>query len=858
MSLFFVEHLSEAPKKKKGAVAITTLHQLECKGCPLNKAKVYNPKIDPSGSDNPEIYILGEAPDEDDDVKGEHWVGIGGELLKRILRKRWVNKCRFNNCVRTRPVESDTVNFLMTECCRPSVIKDIEETKPKAVFGFGNIPLNWVLGEGAITRWRGRRLPVKIGNHVCWFFPFAHPNSLISMRRKYKGSDKEYLSDKEYIFKSDVKHALGELLVLPKPHVPDKEEVFAGVECVWGANGDRDVRKVLRYLKRFGEYPEVGIDYETSSDETIRDVYRLVRPYGKGTKILSIAISAYDETIAFGVEHPEVKWTRKQKAKIFEAFKHFMLKTKTIKVAHNLAFEMEWAIVRWGLDYLRKPRWGDTMAQAYLLDQRPGMLNLDILTWLHFGFRLKTFSSIDIANLDEEPIEDVLQYNGGDAKWEIKLYHKQKEILINRGLIKVYNEQVRRTSTIVMMQYLGLPIQQKTIEIYQKDFGDEIEDIDLSIKELPEITKFVKKYGSFNPASTKDCTRLFKNELKLDAGKRNTPTGYSTDDSVLTDVDLEIAQLILKRRELVKVKSTYIDSLATDGKFLWPDGLAHPSINTLLTSTRRTSSDSPNEQNFPKKRNRYVRSIIEAPLGHFFFSVDFGQIEARVIAMATKDKNFCKALWEGYDVHMEWAERICHRYPRIVGGKRFIKDKDVMKDMRQKAKNLFVFPSFFGAQPPSISEDLKIPIEDVQKLLKDFWRTFSGVQAWQKKIKLDYREYGYVELLTGFRRYGPLDGSQIINTPIQGTASDIVVDAMNRLSEYAMENDDIKMHPRLIIHDDLSFFLPKKRFDEMAGFIVDEMLKINFSFINVPLTVEASMGPNWFDLKEIGTFSSND
>ncbi len=857
MSLFFVEHLSDAPKKKKGAVSLTTLHQLECKGCPLNKVKVYNPKIEPSGSDNPDIYILGESPGDDEDEKGEHWSGEGGDLLKKILRKKWLNKCRFNNCVRTHPDEENPIGFLPIECCRPSIIKDIEETKPKAVFGFGNVPLNWVLGEGAISRWRGRRLPVKIGKHVCWFFPFLDPTALLGMRRNYEGSDTTYLSDKEYIFKSDVKHALGEVSVLPTPHVPNKEEVFAGVECVWGANGDKDVRKILRYLKRFAEFPEVGIDYETSSDESIRDVYRLVRPYGKGAKILSIAISAYDETIAFGVDHPECKWTRKQIDKIFKAFKHFMLKTKTVKVAHNLAFEMEWAIVRWGLDFLRKPRWGDTMAQAYLLDQRQGMLKLDILTWIHFGFRLKTFSSIDVANLDMEPIEDVLEYNGGDAKWEIKLYHRQKEILLNRGLIKVYNEQIRRVSTTVMMQYLGIPIHQKTIKVFQKDLGDEIEDIDLGIKDIPEIIEFTKKYGSFNPASTKDCTRLFRDELELEAGRRKTATGYSTADDVLTDVDLEIAQLILKRRELVKVKSTYIDSLAKDGKFLWPDGLAHPSINTAQVSTRRTSYDSQNFQNYPKKRNRNTRSTVRAPKDHTILSVDFGQIEARVIGMASKDKNFCKALWEGYDVHMEWAERICHQYPRIIGGKKYLNDKETMKDMRQKTKNLFVFPSFFGAQPPSISEDLKIPIEEVTILLKDFWRTFSGVKAWQKKVKEDYRLYGYVELLTGFRRYGPLDGSQIINTPIQGTASDIVIDSMNRLSEYACK-EDIKYHPRLIIHDDLSFFLPKKRLDEMAGFIIDEMLKINFKFINVPLTVEASMGPNWFDLQEIGTFASND
>ena len=858
MSLFFVETKKKTPKKKRGQVSISTLHSLECKACPLNREKVYTPKMDPTGSDDPDIYILGEFPSEEEDQKSDHFVGKSGDILRLRLKKRNVKRSRFNNVVRTRSLDKKNPTYIEIECCRPSIIRDIEETKPKAIFGFGNLALTWVLGEGTITRWRGRKVPVKIGNHACWFFPFQDPKDLIKMRRSYPGSQTVYRSDKENIFESDIRYALGEVDVVSTPHVPDEKEIFEGIECVWGKNGDSDVRKITRYLKRFSEYPEVAVDYETCSKETIRDTYRLVRPFGEGTKILSVSISGYDETIAFSLDHPESRWTRKQKKEIIKAFTKFMVQTKTKKIAHNLPFELEWSIVKFGLDWLRDPHWEDTMAQAYLLDQRKGMLNLDVLTLINFGFSLKSYSNINVENLDLDPIEDVLLYNGGDAKWTFRLYHTQMIPIINRGLEKVYKEQVRRVASTVMMQYLGLTIDQIAIKKYQKDLSDEIDEIDDSIQMTTEVETYKKKYGSFNPASTKDCTILFKTQLKLETGKKDTATGYSTGSSVLEEVDLEIAQLILKRRELVKLKSTYVDSLSdVDGKFFWPDGLVHPTINTALTSTRRTSSDSPNEQNFPKKRNKDVRCVIVAPDGTIMFSVDYGQIEARVIGMASKDKNFCAALWEGYDVHMEWAEKIVYQYPRIIGGKRFLKDKEVMSNMRQNAKNLFVFPSFFGAQPPSIAEDLKIPLEDTQALLRDFWRTFSGVKSWQKQLKEDYKTYGYVELLTGFRRYGPLDGSQIINTPIQGTASDIVVDALNRLSEHAVEADQLERHPRLLVHDDLSFFLPKKKFDEYAAFIIDEMLKIKFSFINVPLTVEASCGPNWFDLKEIGTFSSN-
>ncbi len=858
MSLFFVEHKNEIPKKKKGQVSVDTLHSLECKACPLNKAKVYSPKMEPTGSDDPDVYFLGEAPGQEEDKKAEQFVGPSGKLLRSNLKKRYIKKARFNNCIRTRPPENRDPTWIELECCRPSLVRDIEETKPKAIFGFGNVPLNWVLGEGSIGKWRGRKVPVKIGNHSCWFFPFHHPASLLRGRRKFDGNDTEFKSDYEYIFEKDIRHALGEVLVLPEPHIPDRDEIFEDIKCIDGSNGDADVKRVNRYLRRFSKMPDVAIDYETSSDEEIRETFRLVRPYGKGTKILSIGISGYDETLSFAIDHPEARWTRSQRKEVLKVFEHFMLRTKTKKIAHNLSFEMEWSVAKWGVEYLRNPNWGDTFAQAYVLDQRSGMNNLDTLILMYFGFKLKSFSSIDVSNLDKDPIEDVLKYGGADAKWEHKLYHVQKTIIINRGLSKVYDEQVRRVAPVVMKQYLGIPISQKTVKKYQVSVGDKIVKIDKKISNVPEIIKYKKKYGSFNPASTKDCTKLFRDELNIEEGKRDSATGYSSAKGSLEKLDLDIAKFVLRRRELVKLKSTYVDSVAVDGKFLWPDGLAHPTINTAFVLTRRTSSDSYNEQNWPIKKNKDVRSEIVAPDDCWFLSVDYGQIEARVIGMASKDKTFCKALWEGYDVHQEWGERIVHQYPRVIGGKRFLKDKDVMKEMRQTAKNLFVFPSFFGAQPPSISEDLKIPIDDVIKLHKDFWRTFPGVKKWQKKLKRDYREYGYIELLTGFRMYGPLDGSKIINYPIQGTASEIVIDSLNRLSEYACSTGKIGYHPRMLIHDDLSFFIKKKKFDEYVAFIIDEMLKINFNFINVPLTVELAYGPNWFDLQEIGTYRSNE
>jgi DNA polymerase-1 len=238
-----------------------------------------------------------------------------------------------------------------------------------------------------------------------------------------------------------------------------------------------------------------------------------------------------------------------------------------------------------------------------------------------------------------------------------------------------------------------------------------------------------------------------------------------------------------------------------------------------------------------------------------FLEADFGQIEARVIAMASRDRNFTKSLWDRYDVHLNWAEKIAYAYPDRVGGKNNLKDKKVMKTFRGDVKNQWVFPLFFGASLFKVSNELRIPDEHLKSLYDEFWCTFEGVKDYQNRMEKDYKKKGYVECLTGRRRRAPLSYNQIINSPIQGTASDIVVDGMNRLSEL----EDWEYQANLNIHDSLTFILDEDELEERTEVIVREMLGCRFPFINVPLTVEVSIGTeNWQHMQELGTFSSDE
>lgn len=243
---------------------------------------------------------------------------------------------------------------------------------------------------------------------------------------------------------------------------------------------------------------------------------------------------------------------------------------------------------------------------------------------------------------------------------------------------------------------------------------------------------------------------------------------------------------------------------------------------------------------------------------HILVAIDYGQIEARVIAMASKDKRFVKALWDRYDVHTDWAKRIARIYPRRISGREFLKDPKAMKNFRTDIKNQWTFPLFFGAQLSSVATYLKIPEDVLERPFADFQQEFSGIFEWQKTLIKFYNENGYVENLFKRRRRAPISKNELINTPIQSTACEIVMDGMNRLSEYADKTEDWYYQPIIQIHDELIFKLPVDELDKYLEKIITEMLRMDFPWINVPITLEVSIGPNLLNMEEIMTCSSDD
>ncbi|HNQ20771.1 MAG TPA: DNA polymerase, partial [Bacteroidales bacterium] len=314
-------------------------------------------------------------------------------------------------------------------------------------------------------------------------------------------------------------------------------------------------------------------------------------------------------------------------------------------------------------------------------------------------------------------------------------------------------------------------------------------------------------------------------------------------------------------RAYTKLKSTYVDKV----KSLTIDGLVHPNYNHLFTSTGRLSSgkeDDENDsdinfQNFNKYANKEIRNMVKAPDGHVFVAIDYGQLEARCLAMASNDLEFSGAIWYGEDTHMRWTDRMIELYPPVLD---YVKDK---KELRNDNKSNLTFAIFYGASKYSVidyyARTYRMPERIMEQIFEEFWDVYVGVKEWQEDTLRFYDKYGYVQSLTGRRRRMPMKKNEIINLPIQNTASfDICICAGNRISKLAYELNKPQYQYRLNIHDDLSYFIPKETFEDDVLFIAKEMVRPVYDFITVPLEVEISTGTNWGELKDLCKFNTSD
>ncbi len=819
----------------------------------------------PSGTDKPAVYILGLSPSEADDQTNDHWRDKGGQAIYDAFGAKFMkSQVRSNYIVQCR----GDVDEVITECCRRRIIEDIERTKPDVIVTVGDAPLRWIGGKldgkafNALN-FRGSKFVAKVGNHSAHVFPLIYPN--YAFKRKQYGKS-EYELAMEFDVAAIKEFALSGSI--PEP------VVYAGNY----ADGIEQIDKIATLEKRLADMaalPEVAFDIETNGFRP----FRLAEPL-----LLTAAIGTFEDVIAFPIDHPG-GWDTKRERLLARGLLGEWLLWAHRRICHHLGMEMEWCNYFFGAKSIRSGEWDDTMAMAHTLDERKGTMGLEVLSVMHFGFNLKSQSNVDAGRILEYPLKDVLRYNGMDSKWTFKLAEKLRPLIMDDAALRTeYERKVRLAPTLTLTECKGIPVSMEVARKMDEGLLAQAEQIERKIKLTPEVQKFNSSFGTFRPTSDEDVLKLMRDVLKREEIKVENwdgSTSMTTGEEALSAMpasEVPSASLILEHRGAAKLRGTYTQNILTR-KIVDRDGRVRAKYGSMVAETGRLNSDDPNIQNWPKRKFREIRRImttdgwvttvkyaddteIQIKEDRCFLACDYGQIEFRVVGMASEDPEIVKACWTGYDVHKFWAERMVDIFPDIRGiiEREFHVDWDEkgLKLLRQEAKNKWVFPQLFGASTKSCAAQLWLPQSAADELAGEFWDTFRAAKKWQDRILKNYERTLSVETLGGRKRRGPLTKNQIINHPIQGTAADIVTAAMTSLSERSYVEDDEDLHPSMNVHDDLTFLPRIGYLDQLIPKVAEEMCKLRFDYINVPLMVEVSIGTNWCDLEEIKKFRSDE
>ena len=846
MGLFWTDAgaASRAPadniSRKKIVLTESTKRHLSCQTCPNNgKKDLYSPRMEPSGSDRPIFYLLGESPSKVEDENGEHFSGDSGRFVKENIPPEYDLRIRFNNVVRCRSIAGRDPSPIEVESCRRLLVADIEKTKPEVIVGFGALPLKWMLGDDrAINNWRGRRVPVQIGSHVCWYYTISLPSIVMSA-----SSDKKKGEATVQAFRRDVARVFADYeSSLSAPYIEPKGGYFDGVECLYefGAAGLATLEQRIKYFRDVDH----GMDIETNG----------LRPYFKERKILSVAVSDYESTFCFGWGHREAKWSSREQKRIYELMEWYVDGSGR-KWCHKLSMEQEWFQSYYGPKHLLFGNWGDTLGQAHVIDSRVDKA-LDDLTRLHFGFRIKSLSNVDVANLDAEPLVEVLPYNSLDAKYCFALSVVQGGILEETDQQATYELMSAATPGLVLMQARGTLRDVDAAVGMSKKLNKEIEDTKLRIMEQKDVAAFRKTGQTFSPTSGPNLISFFKDYLRIPHPTLKPPA-YNVDEPTLSAMKHPVASMILEIRSTQK-NLGYVTPLLDGGKYVHQDGMIHAQYNNYITSSGRLACSDPNQQNYPRRKHKEIRRVVVAPPGYKFVAADYAQLEWRIGAMLSKDPTMSSEIWEGGDIHGEWTDEI---------GQLFVpkKVKESRKKVRDSIKQYWTFANLYGQVLSGLAWDLSqefnvdISVRELEPFFNKFWGKYPKLKKYQDDLMLKYWELGYVETGTGFRRYEPLARNEVINHPFQGTAGHLVINAQSRISVKAFEEDRPYLQPIMNIHDDLSFLLPVASLEQDIEDIARVMCTSSFPFASsVPLAVEFKVGDNWCDTEEIATLSTKD
>ena len=487
----------------------------------------------------------------------------------------------------------------------------------------------------------------------------------------------------------------------------------------------------------------------------------------------------------------------------------------------------------------------DTMVASYVLNPTRRSHGLDVLALEFLDHLTTTYEELcgkgkNAIPFDQVPIDCVGDYASEDADvtWRLRqIFEPQIE---EQQLMPLFrNVEIPLVRVLAEMEWAGIPIDIDWFRSLKERFAKERQRVEEEI--------YTEAGERFNINSNPKLREILFERLKLPVLKR-TPTGPSTDASVLRQLADEghtLPALLMEYRELAKLESTYIDALPV---LVNPrTGRLHTSFNQTVAATGRLSSNEPNLQNIPIRRElgRDIRRGFIPRKGWLLLSADYSQIELRLLAHLSGDPSFVEAFRTSGDIHRQTAALIFE-----------VPLDQVTSDMRGRAKTIN-FATIYGQGPHALSQQLKITHAEAKEFIERYFERFHKVREYLDSAIEFARKHGYAQTIFGRRRYIPelrdrnfnvraFGERAAANSPIQGSAADLIKIAMINIDR-ALRTRRLSSRMLLQVHDELVFEVPGPERDDVAGLVVHEME--HAAELSVPLVVDVGFGKNWLETK---------
>ncbi len=513
-------------------------------------------------------------------------------------------------------------------------------------------------------------------------------------------------------------------------------------------------------------------------------------------------------------------------------------------VGQNIKYDL--LVLKWyGIEL--KGKLFDTMLAHYVIESE-GRRNMDLLSAQYLGYLPVSISELigkkgkGQGNMRNVEVESAKEYAAEDADITLQLKHVFEPLLKEKEVEKVFEKvETPLVKVLADMEFEGVNVDTGFLNNYSKELETEAKKCEESVYEQAGIR--------FNLASPKQLGEVLFNKMQIDTKTKKTKGGqHATGEEVLLKLAKEnpIVEDILNFRELTKLKSTYVDALPQ--LINKKTGRVHTNYGQAIAVTGRLSSNNPNLQNIPVRtaRGREIRkAFIPRNSDHLIISADYSQIELRIVAAVSGDEAMSDAFRKGKDIHTATAAKVFN-----------VSEDAVTKEMRYKAKSVN-FGIIYGQGAFGLAENIGVSRTEAKEIIDQYKKQFSGIQKYMDDMIQFCKTNGYVETLMGRKRWlKDINSSNFtvrgyaernaINSPIQGTAADMIKLAMIEVHR-EFRKQDFKSKMILQVHDELVFDAYKPEIETIKPIILSCMKNALKLPNNVPVEAEIGVGENWLE-----------